>query len=282
MSTRLTLRSPQVVAHRGSSEAAPEHTLAAYQQAIRDGAGALECDVRLTSDGVLVCVHDRRVDRTSNGRGVVSALEYADLAELDFGSWHAGHGRTHEVGGDPQNGPEEPDWDRRSVLTLERLLRLVSDAPRRVDLAIETKHPTRYAGHVERALVELLDAYGLTDAGPDRPNVRVMSFSALGLRRMHALAPKIPTVLLLERLGSRYRNGTLPHRVRIAGPSITVLRRHPQYVERVRSWNGSVHVWTVNDPADIDLCLALGVDAVITDRPRFVLTRIGDSGLFAV
>ena len=76
---------PRIVAHRGSSAEIPEHTLAAYQQAIDDGADALECDVRLTADGVLVCVHDRKVNRTSNGRGVVSTLELADLAELDFG-----------------------------------------------------------------------------------------------------------------------------------------------------------------------------------------------------
>ncbi len=77
----------QVIAHRGASEDAPEHTLAAYRKAIEDGADALECDVRLTADGHLVCVHDRRVNRTSNGRGAVSALELAELAALDFGSW---------------------------------------------------------------------------------------------------------------------------------------------------------------------------------------------------
>ena len=88
----------QVIAHRGSSEDAPEHTLAAYRQAIEDGADALECDVRLTADGHLVCVHDRRVNRTSNGRGAVSTLELAQLNELDFGSWMT-----------PSGGAEAPD-----------------------------------------------------------------------------------------------------------------------------------------------------------------------------
>jgi glycerophosphoryl diester phosphodiesterase len=74
---------PAVIAHRGASEDAPEHTLAAYRMAIEAGADALECDVRLTADGHLVCVHDRRVNRTSNGRGAVSRLELADLAALD-------------------------------------------------------------------------------------------------------------------------------------------------------------------------------------------------------
>ena len=78
-----------VVAHRGASADAPEHTLAAYVQAVADGADALECDVRLTADGHLVCVHDRRIDRTSSGRGVVSVMTLADLDRLDFGRWKA-------------------------------------------------------------------------------------------------------------------------------------------------------------------------------------------------
>ena len=74
-----------VVAHRGASVDLAEHTLAAYRRALEVGADALECDVRLTADGHLVCVHDRRVDRTSNGSGLVSTLELAELADLDFG-----------------------------------------------------------------------------------------------------------------------------------------------------------------------------------------------------
>ncbi len=117
----------QVVAHRGASEEAPEHTLAAYRKAIEDGADALECDVRLTADGHLVCVHDRRVNRTSNGRGAVSALELADLAALDFGSWkmrEALAARGEEL--EWEHRPE--DREETSVLTLERLLELVADA----------------------------------------------------------------------------------------------------------------------------------------------------------
>ena len=63
---------PFVVAHRGASGDRPEHTLAAYDIALQQGAEGVECDVRLTRDGHLVCVHDRRVDRTSTGSGLVS------------------------------------------------------------------------------------------------------------------------------------------------------------------------------------------------------------------
>ena len=78
---------PQVVAHRGASFEKPEHTLAAYLEAIREGADALECDVRLTADGHLVCVHDRDLRRTASANGLVSTMELADLDQLEFASW---------------------------------------------------------------------------------------------------------------------------------------------------------------------------------------------------
>jgi glycerophosphoryl diester phosphodiesterase len=261
----------QVVAHRGASRDAPEHTLAAYRKAIEDGADALECDVRLTADGHLVCVHDRRVNRTSNGRGAVSALELAELAALDFGSWR-----------DDADPFEAPDHDaaveRGSVLTLERLLELVTETDRRVDLAIETKHPTRWAGQVEERLLATLERFDLTRPDPNdakRPRVRVMSFSARSLRRVHAGAPGLPTVFLMTYVTPRHRDGRLPAGVGIAGPSIRMLRANPGYVARAHRAGQGVHVWTVDEPQDVELCVRLGVDAVITNRPREVLAQLG-------
>ncbi|MGW6455845.1 glycerophosphodiester phosphodiesterase [Streptomyces sp. NPDC055078] len=258
----------QVVAHRGASQDAPEHTLAAYMKAIDDGADALECDVRLTADGHLVCVHDRRVNRTSNGRGAVSALELADLAALDFGTW-----KGHE------DSAESPDWgdpSLTSVLTLERLLELVADSGRRVELAIETKHPTRWAGQVEERLLQLLHRFGLARpvSAEDSP-VRIMSFSARSLHRVAAAAPTIPTVYLMQFVSPRLRDGRLPAGARIAGPGIRIVRNHPGYIARLHRAGHHVHVWTVNEPEDVELCVRLGVEAIITNRPRQVLTQLG-------
>ena len=261
----------QVVAHRGSSAAHAEHTLAAYELALDEGADALECDVRLTRDGVLVCVHDRKVNRTSDGRGVVSTLELAELAELDFASWKARQGDLLL-----EASWEEVDHDRGRVLTLERLLQLAVDHVRPVQLHIETKHPTRYGGLVERALVDLLERYALSaPLSRSVSRVTVMSFAATSLRRVHAMAPVLPTVLLMDRVPVRYRDGSLPSQVSIAGPSIDVIKAHPRYVERVHAAGHRVHVWTVDEPADIDLCLQLGVDAVISNHPRRVLHKLG-------
>lgn len=258
-SARTEPPAPQIVAHRGASTEAPEHTYAAYVTALEAGADALECDVRLTADGHLVCVHDRRVNRTSNGRGRVSSLELARLEELDFGSWHESALRYGE----------EPDRDASRVLTLRRLLDLVAGHSRPVGLAIEVKHPTRYAGRVERSLVELLDEYGWAPRRVGEPSpVRVMSFSRAALRRVHRLAPGLPTVFLMEPFVYRALGGTLPAGVAIAGPSVEILRTRPESVSRWHRAGRQVHVWTVDEPGDFDLCLELGVEAVITNRPR--------------
>jgi glycerophosphoryl diester phosphodiesterase len=262
---------PRIIAHRGASTEAPEHTYAAYVAALAADADGLECDVRLTADGHLVCVHDRSVDRVSNGSGRVSSLELARLEELDFGSWHTPTDEPESAA----RADEEPDRDANRVLTLRRLLDLVAAQNRRVELAIEVKHPSRYAGQVERSLVSVLDEYGWAPrhAGDESP-ARIMSFSSSAVRRANRLAPGVRTVFLMEPFVYRARGGALPAGVRIAGPSIEILRTRPESVRRWHQAGCEVHVWTVDEPADFELCLSLGVDAVITNRPRAMRTAL--------
>jgi glycerophosphoryl diester phosphodiesterase len=273
---------PILVAHRGASPSAAEHTLGAYEAAIDSGADALECDVRMTRDGHLVCVHDRTVNRTSTGRGRVSELDLPALERLDFSSWH---GELPESA-DLLLAQSSPYYDGveadrvvhgGGVLTLEMLLQLVHDASREVRLLIETKHPTRYAGLVEKTLVEELERFGWAgrpgppDSLRELPNpqnrVIVMSFAPTAVRRVRLLAPDIPTVLLLERLLPQRRAALLPTGVSIAGPGLHVLQADPQFVARAHARGHEVYVWTVDEPADVAFVRALGVDAIITDRP---------------
>jgi glycerophosphoryl diester phosphodiesterase len=257
----------QVVAHRGSNDEEPEHSLAAYLKAIEEGADAIECDVRLTSDGTLVCVHDRRIDRTSTGRGSVSSKTLKQLAVYDY-SGGSSVWRDFE---EPQ-----PDETRTSVLTLQTLLATMLDASSALEFSIETKHPTRYGKYVEDALVEMLRYFGLTRVnGHGRPRARVMSFSRVAVHRVRELSSQTPTVLLMDDVPWRYRDGSLPEGVLGSGPSIEIVRKHPTYVEKVHQHGGFVHVWTVDDKADVDLCVDLGVDGIITNRPGRVLRMLG-------
>jgi len=256
---------PQVVAHRGASSTNAEHTLGAYVEAIREGAGALECDVRLTADGHLVCVHDRDLRRTASTRGLVSTMELADLDQLEFASW-----KNPWATLDDEAPDRDPDLD--GVLTLRRLLETVAAEERPVELAIETKHPTRYGGLVERRLVETLADFGWS--GAESP-VRVMSFSYVALQRMQRLAPDLRLVMLIDKARHWPVLKPVLEPGWILGPGIDALTRHPKFAGKLADTGRDVHVWTVNTHDQLDLCLDLGVEAVITDRPSEVLGWLG-------
>ena len=265
-------RSPWIIAHRGASEYMPEQTLKAYVRAIAEGADALECDVRLTADSHLVCVHDRRVDRTSNGRGPVSTLELATLQGLDFGSWKQAHSTDIEM--------PDVDRERDMLLTLRHLIDTVLNCGREVGLAIETKHPTRYAGQVERELAKVLSEFGLDGAYVQgRPHVSVMSTAQVAMARMRQLCPEVPLVYLIrESVPLRFRDGGLPKGSRIAGLDKAIIRRWPKTVKRQHDRGHQVYVWTVDDEADLDLCLELEVDGIISNRPAFARDYVFGKG----
>ena len=252
----------QVIAHRGASAEEPEHTLAAYLRAVEQGADGIECDVRLTKDGVLVCHHDRRIDRTSTGRGVVSAMRFDDLARHDYDA------------GEVQLGLEK-NPDRTRLLTLRTLLDTMLEASSTMTFSIETKHPNRYGRDLERELFALLREVGLQVDDPAASRVRLMSFSRFAVKWMAEQAPAHEAVYLMDPIRRRWRDGALPRGVRIAGPSIETLRSHPGYVAKVHARGGRVHVWTVDEPEDIDLCIALKVDAIISNRPGRVREHLG-------
>jgi glycerophosphoryl diester phosphodiesterase len=270
---------PEVVAHRGATSEAPEHTLAAYRHAAEIGADAVECDVRMTRDGVLVCVHDRRISSTSNGRGVVSALHLEELERFQFGPRRPAK-RVPWADDEITSVTDEPDVENGLVLTLDRLLEYITATPGTVRLAIETKHPTRYAGKIEEALVDLLRRYGLLRRrGPvewaGKPAVRMMSFSQLAVRRMHDLAPGVPTVQLIGKRLRPVRRELLTGSATAVGPGIAILRSDPDFVADAHAAGKEVHVWTINRPSDMELARRLGIDVAITDRPEELLRRLG-------
>jgi glycerophosphoryl diester phosphodiesterase len=256
---------PDVVAHRGASAHRAEHTVAAYALAIEQGADGLECDVRLSRDGHLVCVHDRTVNRTSSGRGVVSTLTLERLQELDYGSWHPGM---------PDSADDllrPPDESERGVLTLESLLDLVEAHPG-VKLFVETKHPVRYGGLVEAELIAMLHRYGMASPkDKEDSTVVMMSFSSRAVRRIRGHTATLPTVLLLDNLSVNRWDGTLPPYADYTGPGIRNLRADPDYVDRARANGHDTYVWTVDSPADVALCAGLGVRFLATNSPATTL-----------
>jgi glycerophosphoryl diester phosphodiesterase len=254
---------PAVVAHRGASAHRAEHTVAAYALAIEQGADGLECDVRLTRDGHLVCVHDRTVNRTSSGRGVVSTLTLDRMSELDYTSWHP----EWPDSADDLVLEREPERGQKGVLTLESLLDLVVESPK-TKLFVETKHPVRYGGLVEMKLIALLSRYGLANpVSKEESQIVMMSFSSMAVRRFRQHSATLPTVLLHSSLSALRWDGTLPRSADMTGPGIRILRADPDYVARAAAFGHDTYVWTVDAREDIELCRRLGVRYLATNSP---------------
>ncbi len=242
---------PAVVAHRGASGSAPEHTLAAYELALAQGADGLECDVRLTSDHHLVCIHDRTIDRTSNGTGIVSEMSLAQLRDYDFGSWRSG--------------------TPASVLTLEELLTLALDWRRPVRLFIETKHQVRQGSMVEVKLLEMLRRFSVASPpSADHSRAVVISFSSSGVWRIRRHAPMLPTILLGDT--ARVLGGSAATAVGATGigPSIETLRMHPELVDKAAAAGRVTYCWTVDEQVDVQLCADIGVRWIATNHPAQV------------
>ena len=254
----------------GASDEEAEHTLAAYRKAFAHGADGVECDVRLTADHHLVCVHDRKVNRTSNGDGAVSTLELATLEELDWASWKRGAAESETPEADPERG---------HLLTLRRLLDTLVDTRQEVVTLIETKHPTRHGADVELALVQALRFFDLdTGDRPGRPHVRVMSFSRRALLRVHKVAPQGPARLprrgrpVGDGVGRRGAQGDRRRRPRRAAAA-----QAPPMTAGLHRRGHQVYAWTVDEEADVDRCLEQGVDVIITNRPAMVIARMAQS-----
>jgi glycerophosphoryl diester phosphodiesterase len=252
---------PLVIAHRGASAVAPEHTFAAYDRAVADHADVVECDLQLTKDGVLVCMHDTTVDRTTGGTatGRVDSFTLAQLRAMDFGSWFG------------------PAFAGASIVPFEEQLRCYGDAG--VQFYAETKAPAEYGGKMEPALVKLLRRLDLVPRGRadvNRSKVIVQSFDLSSLETVKRMAPSLPTAWLwVAPPPEAPADGTLPAGVDVMAPTDTAVLANPGLVAVVHADGGAVHTWTVDDPAEMEQLLDLGVDGLFTNHPN-VLRAIVD------
>jgi glycerophosphoryl diester phosphodiesterase len=226
----------KIYAHRGASQDFPEMTMAAYEEAVKQGADGFECDLRLSKDGVAVLWHDADLQRCANNKAVVSGSSYAQLKEIY-----------------PQ------------ILTIDEILDFAISQKR--SLLLETKHPVPSRTAIEELLVEKINskAKEIKNSGIE---VNVMSFSWLAIERIKQLNNNIETTYLLNNyipwFSAQYSSA------RSLGPEITQLRKDPGLAKRIKATGRKLNVWTVDDPSDISLCYELGVDNLITDRPGFV------------
>jgi len=225
---------PYVMAHRGNRAACPENTLAAFRQALADGADILETDLHLTADGVFVCIHDATVDRTTDGSGPVARMTLAEIKTLS-----AAYGR--------------PEFKRERIPTLAELAALL---PADVALALELKTDRFLEARVCRQLVAELDRTGV------RGRTVVLSFSMSRVLAVRAIAPDIPIGwITLSRPWP-------PLGIQLLGPLWPLILLNPLYVRVAHSRGQMVCPLDPIPDSRLWLYRRLGCDAVLTDNPR--------------
>lgn len=233
---------PIPFAHRGGASDAPENTMEAFEYAVGLGYRYVETDVQVTSDGVLVAFHDDELERTCGRPGRISELPWAEIS-------------TARVGG------------RSPIPLLEDLLGEWPELRVNIDCKTDAAAPAlsdalRRTAAIDRVLV---------GAFSDRRLRRLRG--ELGPRLATAAGPAAVAALKVSPIGKHRSHAA---QVPVHQGRITVTDR--RLVERAHQRGLHVHVWTIDDPVEMERLLDLGVDGIMTDRPailREVLERRG-------
>jgi alkaline phosphatase D len=252
-----------VIAHRGASAYGPEHTLAAYKQAMTMKADYVEFDIQMTKDGQLIAMHDETLARTTNAKELypdrapwrVKDFTLEEIKRLDAGSWFN------------KSYPEQAktEYIGQHVPTIEEAIEFVKQHGNgKVGLYMETKAPNVYPG-MEEKLIEILKITNVLDD----EKLFLESFSEESLRKLKNLVPEVKLVQLytskmlagkdvyqeLKRI-SDYAAGV--------GPSKELVI--PKFMEAAHQNQLLVHPWTVNSQDDMVSLLSLGVDGEFTNN----------------
>ena len=228
-----------IFAHRGASHIAPENTLEAFAVAQEMGANAIELDVQLTADDVLVVLHDDTVDRTSNGVGGIASLTLAQARALDFSDSTPGYSDTR-------------------IPTLDEALAWAASAS--IGINIEIKPGLPAAREVPQRVLNLVAEYGLTQ------RTTISCFDHEVLREVKRIMPG-------ARVGALY---TLPpyevHRY-AADNGFDAIHPHartlklPGDIDACHALGVAVCPWTVDRPEELEALMRAGVDGIITNLP---------------
>lgn len=265
-SWKIPLAPPILGAHRGGGALFPENTLEAFT-ASRDRFGCrfMEIDTHATRDGVPVVIHDPTVDRTTDGTGPVLAHSLEELRRLDAGFRF--------------RGPDSASWAGRGVRipTLDEVLQELQESV----ISIEIK---QHDPPMEASVVEAVRRAGMEN------RVLLGSSRHGAFLRIQALAPEIPSFFSFRSsiafflaawtgLARWYRP---PHNALMIPPEYGPFRLvTPGIVRTAHRLGLPVIVWTINEPAEMERLLRLGVDGIITDRPDLlaaVIKKLPESG----
>lgn len=238
------------LAHRGANTLAPENTMAAFRKAVEVGATGFEFDVQLSKDGAVVVIHDEKLERTTNGSGLVKDYTLEELQRFDAGKWF----------GEEFAGEKIPTLDQ--VLDEFASTELIYN--------IELKSGIVLYPGLEEKVIEAVKRRSLAD------QVVLSSFNHYSLVTCRKLNKEMRTGMLY--VAGLYEPWV--YALKLGCYSVHPLfyhLQHPELVSGFREHDLAIYAWTVNEPAYMELMVAGGIDAIITDRPQD-LQKIIDGG----
>ncbi len=246
---------PLIIGHRGASASAPENTLAAFEQALADGADGIEFDVRLARDGVPVVIHDATLERTGLRQGAIAALSSSELREVDAGTWF---NRKF-----PARALE--NFSQERVPTLAQVLELVGGSARALYVEMKFEDNADCAPLAFEVVREIRQ-HGLT------LSVIVESFKLDAIKEVKRIAPDIRTAALFDRSLSRPFLSTRRIIESALGVGADELALHRSLVRRSlveeARWRGMrALVWTADNPLWVRRAFERGLCAIITNQP---------------
>jgi glycerophosphoryl diester phosphodiesterase len=255
------------IGHRGASGHAPEHTIPAYDLALQQGADYIEIDLQLTSDGVLVALHDKTLNRTADApegvperycRGPVSKKTLEQIKMCDVGSWFS------------------PEYAGQQIPTLEEIFELYGTS---VNYYIETKNPDAAPG-MEEELLRLMEEYGLIEPAAEDWQVLIQSFSAESLMKIHELEPSLPLIQLYWSGSSK----TIQRDLEAASAYAVDIGPYKKDVDAnlvaaAHELCLAVHPYTVNETAEMEALISLGVDGMFTNFPDRLEQVLGENAV---
>lgn len=264
--------------HRGSARLWPENTLQAFRGAVAAGATALELDVHATADGHVVVCHDATVDRTTDGSGAIAELPLERLRALNAGHrFVPGHGAEATAPDGPYPCRGVADDDLR-VPTLDEVLAAFPG----ILLTMELKAGPPGASSLAEPLAALLERHGRGD------DVIVSAADQPVIDDFRACAPTVPTGTTAEEITAFWSVRDLPVvapgtrppvalQVPVTYQGVTVVSEG--FVADAHEAGLAVHAWTVNEPAEMERLVDMGVDGIMSDRPDLLVEVLGRRGV---
>ena len=266
-------------AHQGGAREAPSSTLFALRAAVAAGADGLELDVHATADRVVMVCHDATVDRTTAGTGAIAELTYAELRALDNAHWWVPGEvvATDRPAAEYLHRGKAPADAAFGIASLHDVL---TEFPG-VFLNLDIKQTAPAVEPYEQLVADLLRDFGRSD------DLIVASFDDRATDALNAIAPEINTscgTVTTAAIWQAVRDGTkLPAtrhqalQVPAAVGEIVVVDE--QFVARAHEHGLAVHVWTIDEPDEMERLLELGVDGIMTDRPSVLETILQQRGV---